>query len=246
MISNTEEFWDSAWKRHSDKYIAAVSRQAYYLYFLMGRGDRTCLELGAGSFRDTATLNKWGYKCTGTDFSEKSLLVARENYKQWSDKFFLADATSLPFEDKAFDVSFHNGLLVCFQDNAVVGKILAEQARVTRRLAVSTVHNRANLGLIQCFKEKARADNLYDIRFFQKEELIALMGEHFDDVKAFPFGLPWLDRLIGVVRNRIVLKVFYHWACRRPEWHSCERIMVAGRPRERTPVAGGSVSRPGT
>jgi hypothetical protein len=228
MLSNTKSFWKEAWGRHFSGYSHTVARQAHYLSFsALDRSIRTILELGAGSFRDTIRLNRWGYNCTGTDFSGEAVQRAREQFPDLADRFHEMDASKLTFPDRSFDLSFHNGLLVVFQDDSLVRQVIQEQVRVTARRVVCTVHNATNKPLVDRFKQLAEQDSLYDIRFFQPDELRSFLEPHCKSVSLFPFGLKWVDRFIARLPWRTGLRALYS-VCRRQGIENAERIMAVG------------------
>lgn len=222
------KWWSAAWKAHHRRYVARPSYQAYYLYCVLPRNAKRLLELGAGSFRDTAQLNQWGYDCTGTDFSPEAVALAQRTYPQWAQRFHTADATALPFGSKSFDVSFHSGLFACFEDDTMIKAILQEQARVSQIAMVCTVHNAHNEALQEQFHLKAQSDPLYQIRFFSREEITQLMHPYCERVLLYPFGALGCNRLIKYGRNRLLTRWYYRLTYRRWRWEHCERIMAVG------------------
>jgi len=222
------KWWSTAWQTHHQRYVSRPSYQAYYLDCILPKGVKQLLELGAGSFRDTAQLNRWGYECTGTDFSPEAVALAQRTYPQWADRFYTADATALPFESKSFDISFHSGLFACFEDDATINAILREQARVSRLAIVCTVHNALNTPLQERFRRQAKSDPLYQIRFFAPEEITRLMRPFCARLSLYPFGALWCNRLIKYGRNRLLTRWYYRLTYKRWRWESCERIMAVG------------------
>jgi len=73
------------------------------------RHERRLLEIGAGSFRDVAALNRWGVFGEGVDFSSESVERARKIQPAFSDKIKQMDAACLDYPDGAFDLTYHNG-----------------------------------------------------------------------------------------------------------------------------------------
>lgn len=227
MLANTKDFWTSAWSRHYDTYYSAVPRQAYYLDFVLDGADRRLLEIGAGSFRDSVRLNEWGYDCTGTDFSDEAATRAKAGYPQFAEKLHAMDASALEFEDNAFDVSFHNGFFVLFEDDAVIQSFLQEQLRVTKRKVICTVHNALNTQRVEKFRELSESDSLYDIRFFTPDEIKAVLEPHCTKVELFPFGVRTMDRLIRRVPWKSPLKYIYK-GLPKSDFSDCERVMAVG------------------
>lgn len=228
MSINTKEFWQSAWQRHHRAYLRTVGFQAYYLSFILKPHERRLLELGAGSFRDTARLNEWGYDCTGTDFSEESVQLAQQAFPRWASKIQMQDAAHLSFENQAFDVTFHNGFWVLFQEDEFLDQLLKEQVRVSKSRVVCTVHNALNQRQRVVFAEKAREDPLYDIRFFEPDEMRQLLQPHCREVRIYPYSVLHFNRLMKLIKQRALLKVVYLTTHRLWRIQNWERLMVVG------------------
>jgi hypothetical protein len=222
------QWWENAWKRHHQEYVSRPAFQAYYLYSVLPHGVSDLLEIGAGSFRDAAKLNQWGLKCIGTDFSTKAVELARKTYSRWADNFQVCDATRLPFASKSFDVSFHNGLFVCFQEDKMIHSVIKEQLRVSKKMIICTVHNAHNHRLKQQFEAKSRTDELYAIRFFTREEITEILTPCCRRVELYPFGSLWGNRLIKLIPSRHLVRLFYRLTYRHWDWIKCERIMAVG------------------
>ncbi|MEX0642670.1 MAG: class I SAM-dependent methyltransferase [Pirellulales bacterium] len=227
MPQNSQQFWAQTWSRHFDDYARNWGRQAYYLRFILHPDERQLLELGAGSFRDTVRLNQWGYDCLGTDFSDEAVARARRRYSDYAHCIHAMDATRLDVGDHSVDLSFHNGFFVLFDDDALIGRILAEQARVSRRRIVCTVHNALNRQQVERFRQLKQTDNLYDVRFFEPDEIRALLAPYCRHVKLFPFGHRLLDRSIRYL-NRIAPLDWMYQRIRARDIEQAERIMAVG------------------
>jgi hypothetical protein len=144
--------------------------------------------MGAGSFRDMAQFNRLGVNCSGMDFSQASVELARQIFPELAKKIFQGDAFSLSsVADGAFDTSFHNGLWILFGDQEV-SKLVAEQARVSRRVIMATVHNAHNPDFVAYFARLAETDPLYRIRFFEMEEMRAHLLKVCRSVIVVPVG----------------------------------------------------------
>lgn len=229
MLTNNQNFWNKTWDKYADIYTSSISRQAYYLYFLLPdiKIDKI-LELGAGSYRDTAKLNEWGYECHGIDFSKKAHKIACQNYPDFQKNLHCDDAFNLKWLDKTFDITFHNGFFVCFEDNQEIKLLLKEQVRVTKKIVVCTVHNSYNQSLIEKFKHKSHEDSLYKIRFFKEEELLSIMNPYFKRVEIIPFGLQFFDRIMRKIPNRYLLRFLYKQTFKYWNQEKCERLMFIG------------------
>lgn len=171
-----EAYWSQAWVRHIDFYLSAVPRFGYWLASRYPKGlGFSFMEIAGGSCRDSQYLYDAGYDAIGTDFDEKTLAYIRKRFPTAGDRIRREDAFALSPPDKSVDVTFSNGFWVLFEDDEKVLSLLKEQVRVTRRHAVFSIQNAENPKLRRTFAEKAKDDNLYDIRFFTREEVVALV-----------------------------------------------------------------------
>lgn len=186
-ITHKEE-WDEKWKLIFNHYQQDL-RHSYYVNAFLDEDDKRVLEMGAGSFRDMAQLNKLGIDCWGTDFSETSVSLAKKHFLSLENKIFQSDAFSLKnIRDKEFDCTFHNGLWVLFEDDQEILKLAKEQARVTKRKLIATVHNAHNKEFIEYFKQLSKNDELYKIRFFEKDEISDIILSVCKSVEIIPVG----------------------------------------------------------
>ena len=143
--------------------------------------------MGAGSFRDMAELRRQGLHCEGMDFSQESINRARRQFPEFERFIHQMSAFSMPFADNSFDVSYHNGFWALFSD-AQIDLLASEQARVTRRRMFATVHNAHNRRFVEYFDRMKIDDPLYDIRFFEVEEISSLMLKVCNAVSVVPVG----------------------------------------------------------
>jgi ubiquinone/menaquinone biosynthesis C-methylase UbiE len=83
------------------------------LDFVELNGQRSFLEIGCGSGFITQHLaNKYGGEVTGIDIDPRQIELARKGSIYIRDISYLeADATSLPFEDRKFDIVLSVGVL---------------------------------------------------------------------------------------------------------------------------------------
>ena len=185
-VNLSENYWDKQWLDKFDHY-QNDKRFAYYVRAILNKDENKLLEIAAGSFRDVATLNNWGYDCCGIDFSAKSIKMAKEFYSNIEDKICFQDAFSMSSLDKCFDLSYHNGLWGYFE-NDDIENLLKEQIRVTKKRVVATVHNAHNAQFVDYFKRLTLEDPLYNIRFFQIDEMKSLMSPYCKSVEVIPVG----------------------------------------------------------
>lgn len=175
MLNNdTQQFWETAWVRHLEQYLASPPRTGHWLMQALPLNGHTVLEIAGGSCRDSRFLATQGINCTGSDFERKTLEYLENRFKNSPLKLRQADGFALPFHDNEFYASFHNGFWVLFS-NADVRKLAVEQARITQRYMVILVHNKCNSELMDTFAQKAKTDELYRIRFFEPDEVIDIV-----------------------------------------------------------------------
>lgn len=184
--ASSSEGWDKKWADIFDHYQNDL-RHAYYIHALLESEERHVLEIAAGSFRDMAELRRRGIDCEGMDFSPESITRARRHFPDFSDAIHQMSAFDMSFPDKSFDVSYHNGFWVLFTDEQIKA-LAAEQARISRRRIIATVHNAHNRQFADYFERKKAEDPLYDIRFFEADEMTELMKEACTDVIVVPVG----------------------------------------------------------
>ena len=232
MLENTEEFWEESWIKHIDGYLNAVPRAGIFLsnYF---KNINTVLEIAGGSCRDSRYLANHGYAATGSDFDEKTLqYLQKQKFPNDKLKYSREDAFDLSFQNNSFDLAFHNGFFVLFNTNDTLVTMLKEQERVTKKYIVIFVHNKENKNLINFFKEKAKDDDLYKIRFFDKneiEEIIQDSGINYKEIKTLKFGgifdafyntkVKKLPNIFYPIKNYIVPKLY-----QLQKWEDTERI----------------------
>lgn len=185
---NNKNQWNKKWEQIFIKY-QNDTRNAYYVNSVLDENDYKVLELAAGSFRDTVTLNRFGIDCYGSDYSEKSVFLAKKMFPELADKFFVCDSFNLAdIKDKSFDVSFHNGFWVLFEDNNLLIKLFNEQKRITTNKIIITVHNRHNESFVEYFNSMSQNDELYRIRFFEIDEIKNLLKPHCKKLEIIPVG----------------------------------------------------------
>ena len=184
--SSSSKDWDSKWADIFEHYQQDL-RHAYYIQAMLDAEDRHVLEIGAGSFRDMAELRRRGVDCEGMDFSQESAQLARQQFPEFSSAIHQMSAFNMSFANKAFDVSYHNGFWVLF-DDVQIKALAVEQARVTRNRMIATVHNAHNRQFVEYFDRLKKDDPLYDIRFFEMDEVSSLMREVCSEVVIVPVG----------------------------------------------------------
>ncbi|MFN0186995.1 MAG: class I SAM-dependent methyltransferase [Aquabacterium sp.] len=227
-----QAFWEQAWVRHLEAYLAQPPRAGLWLVARFGlprlRGW-TVLELAGGSCRDARHLARLGVRAIGSDFDQRTLDYLAQRFPGDALTLQREDAAALSLADGAVDLSLHNGFWVLFSDDDRIAALLREQARVTRGVLVALVHNAGNPRQRAAFARKAQDDPLYDIRFFTPDELLALVaasGIAAARVRIEKFGGP-IDRLLrlpGPFRRPMQWLVprLYRWL----PWRQVERIAL--------------------
>lgn len=184
--SSSSKDWDNKWVDIFEHYQQDL-RHAYYIHAMLDAEDHHVLEIGAGSFRDMAELRRRGVDCEGVDFSQESVHLAKNKFPEFSGKIHQMSAFDMCFSNEAFDVSYHNGVWVLF-DDAQIKALAVEQARITRHRMIATVHNAHNQQFVEYFDGLKKDDPLYDIRFFEMDEVSDLMRQVCSDVVVVPVG----------------------------------------------------------
>lgn len=193
-----QAFWEEAWVRHIEAYLAAPPRTGLWLEARFRLRGWKVLEIAGGSCRDSRYLAERGIDAIGSDFDQRTLDYLLRRFPADRLRLVREDAAALSLPDRAVDLSMHNGFWVLFGDDERVVALLREQARVTRRVVVALVHNAANRRQAAAFARKAEEDPLYDIRFFNRTELAPLVfaaGLVPRSLRLEKFGGP-IDRLL--------------------------------------------------
>lgn len=227
-----EGFWVDQWQQKLEGYLRAPPRAGIFIRSLLGERVSSTLELGAGSCRDSLHLGELGYKATASDFNQRTMDFLRTRFPAAGVQFSVDDSRKLGFEDAAFDLVFHNGLIVCFDDDADVHAILREQFRVARRYALILVHNGENPRLRAQFAALGRDDALYRIRFYTRadvQRVLADAGLKPRSLQFLKFGGPadafYGERIRGIPNPLLrAAPSFVNSLYPLQPWHRVERI----------------------
>ncbi|MEO8716286.1 MAG: class I SAM-dependent methyltransferase [Acetobacteraceae bacterium] len=225
-----ESFWSDSWAQHIETYLAAPPRCGYWLEARFGLHN-SVLELAGGSCRDSRYLAARGASAVGSDFDEKTLAYLEDRFPNSTLQLRREDGYALSFRDNSVDLSFSNGFWV-YPDPDRLRALAFEQARVTRKWMVVLVHNALNERLVDSFRRAAQADRLYDIRFFDPDEIAELIRSFeipHSMLSVHKFGGPvdaLLYQRLARVPNPIsrasarVIPHIYRWQ----PWRQTERI----------------------
>lgn len=228
MLHKTPQFWTENWRRHFGEYVSYLPFQAYYLYCLLESPEEKLLEIAGGSFHDTSCLNSWGISCTGIDLCREVIRMAKEKNPALQNKLFVMDAKRLDFNDKTFDVSFHNGFLGYFEREEDIHPFLEEQVRVTKRLIVCSVHNELNSTLLRKFRRFSLVDDLYNIRFYTPRQLKKMLKPFCRTVEVRPFQVPEFDQIILRTEAKDFIKEIYNRYYHTLDIGRGKRLMAVG------------------
>ena len=224
-----KEQWREAWSRHLPNYHVAFPRTGFHLEMLFPDRSLRFLELGGATLRDANYLAKRGYEAVGSDYEPETVRVAAAACGNPALKTMVLDAFATGLPDDAFDVTFHNGLWVCFGSDEKIRQMIAEQARITSRYLVAIVHNDHNERLKRTFSERAKSDRLYDIRFFRRDELASFL-EPYGRTTIHPFGTRLSNRLVpGMVLGGLpyaIRRFLYRNVCPFEPLSTWERLVA--------------------
>jgi len=214
MLCSAEE-WNGQWRRWFDCYSKGNPRLGKWLRASYNFSGAKTLEIGAGSGRESLFLSAVANHVTCVDFAPEAVELLIGSGLPENMGALQADAASLPFSNNAFDFTFHKGVWILFADNARVTAMLREQLRVTKRIALAIVQNSRNETQVALARERALNDPLFNIRFFDPEEMRQLAEDVISrtsnkaTVRVLKYGNPRLSRHLGF------LGPFGEWLCAR-------------------------------
>ena len=167
--------WGGLLEDNRNRYARARPKRAMYILNYIQRNCDAMLlesfhEQGAFSGKDIKHLKE---SLGVGSFCASDLSIPVVNHlKDQSLSAVACDAFHLPFRNSAFDLTFHSGLLVCF-DNENAKDIVREQVRTTNKLAFVFVHNELSWvdKLSAFFKRVVLRKAIFSYRRFTKEEL---------------------------------------------------------------------------
>ncbi|MCP4727596.1 MAG: methyltransferase domain-containing protein [bacterium] len=131
---STKENWEKFWEKDKkvDDIYPTSDSIVINLQEFMDIKDKSILEVGAGTGRDSVKLSEGGADLTVIDYADNALIKVKEAQKMTGRSFDLirGDGTLLPFRDESFDVVFHQGLLEHFHDPM---SLFMENVRVLKK-----------------------------------------------------------------------------------------------------------------
>lgn len=226
MISEIERYWnerihDLEMTEHpvgSREFFADLDDyrfdKLHYLPRLVkfdGYRGKQVLEVGCGIGTDLVRFARGGAIVTGVDLSRTAIDLARKNF-EWNGlaarELRVANAETLPYEDRSFDVVYGHGVL---QYTADAKQLVRECHRVLRPggEAIFMVYNRiswlnamAKLTKVALEHEDAPVLKKYSIGEFR-----ALLGPFFQ-VEIVPERFPVKSRLHGGLKGVLFNTMF--------------------------------------
>jgi len=209
VINNSKKFWQESWKQHIEEYLTTTPRAGIFIqnYF---RDIKSVLEIAGGSCRDSRYLACHGYEATGSDFDEKTLNYLQRRFSNDKLKYSKQDAFHLSFKENSFDLIFHNGFFIYF-DNEKIFQMLKEQERISKKYIVIFVHNIENRELVDNFVKKSKEDDLYNIRFFNEyeiEKIVQDSGVKYKNIQILKFG-GFVDAFYRKKLKKIIPNIMY-------------------------------------
>lgn len=175
--------WDELIAEHGEQYRRSRPKRGQFVErYLKSFGvpessNGSFLEEGAFSAKDTIYLAE---KFPHANFVVLDLALETLKSNRQERVFPVSgDAFRLPFKDHSIDFTFHSGLIVLF-DNDRAEKIVAEQLRVTSKIAFVFGHNKANFVdvIVSWVRRKWLRLGLYQYRRFTLDELVGLCSRH--------------------------------------------------------------------
>lgn len=232
MTVNNPSFWSESWVRHVETYLASPPRCGIWLHKILGNRSLSVLECAGGSCRDSRYLFSLGYRATGSDYDEQTLTYLQQRFAVSTFQVSKQDAFAFTYDDHEFDVVFHNGFWIYFDEDLKLVELLREQSRVANGYAIALVHNIENKGLIKAFNEKSAKDVLYKIRFFDRRKLWEILERSQVSYQSFTFekfGGP-VDRLYTIERIFPMAAPLVRWVVPRlyrfQPWSMVERVAL--------------------
>lgn len=237
MLDNSKEFWEKQWEEKIEVYLKALPRTGYFIRWLIKKNNLKnpkILEIAGGSCRDSRFLANLGFYTVGSDYEPKLLEYLKNRFSDDPLYYSTEDAFNMTFEDSSFDLTFHNGFIICFDKNRDVKNIITEQLRVTSKFAVMLTHNLENSELREQFSDRIAKDKLYDIRFYDKGELLDILsqiGISKKQITFYKFG-GYFDGFFRKRIKRIIPNIFYKFSYKFvpylyqwQKWENTERIV---------------------
>ncbi len=193
--------WTGLWNKHFDDYSKSHARVGIFLNKFLVSKRIKIIEIACGSARDSIFLAKKGFNVIASDSNDQLIEMLKNKYKNINISFTSLDTFNLTQTSIKADIVFHNGLIGYFSDNKIK-EILKQQVSITEEKLIIFVHNKKNKKLHAKFLSNKKHDELFNIRFFEMDELLKIInnsGIEYKDVKFLKFG-----GIIDLVNNKYI------------------------------------------
>ena len=213
----SEEEWNNEWLKWFVRYSSGNPRLGKWISSTYRVAGAEILEIGAGSARESRFLAARAKCVNCVDFSPAAINLLTKSRLPENMKVLVADASVLPFPEKAFDLSFHKGVWVLFNEDEKLELFLEEQLRVTKGVVLAIVQNARNFKQVKEADLRSVSDPLFRIRFFDPDELKNLAKKVLKkscvsaSVRVLKYGNPRLSKIFspfGVFGDWIVSKIY--------------------------------------
>lgn len=152
-FDNSSVRWDKEVLNYLDEYHKSIPKHGIVIQNFINKSKnypKKILEIGAFSCKDSRYLAIQNKSCKvySVDISSEAVKSAKLISKKLNIKNHFVtrmDAFNLKFKDKEFDITFHSGFFIYFNNNSDINKLLAEQKRITRGHIIIFVHNKYSL-----------------------------------------------------------------------------------------------------
>lgn len=213
--------WREKWQDLLHRYLGGKPNLGIFIDNYIKNIDK-CLEVACGSSIDSIYLASKGLAATASDFEDNLIKTLQQKIKIDNLVYIIADAFNLPFCKNSYDLVFHNGFFVLFQDDLDICKLLLEQERISRKYIIVVAHNKENTNYFNRFRQLAKSESLYDIRFFTPAELkniVKKSGIKYKSIMLLKFGgisdvfyktkfKKIIPNILYLFRNSIVPKLY--------------------------------------
>ncbi len=214
-----KEEWDKEWQKWYARYSKGFPRIGTWIEINYPLAGLEILEIGAGSARESMYLARRAKSVTCTDFSESVIKSIRSSNPPRNVIATPKDAFQLGFPSQSFDITFHKGFWILFEDQDIA-RLFREQLRVTTGLLLALVHNSRNKHMVEDFACRGQEDPLFQVRFFDPAVLSSFLLKEMSaagysgKIRVRKFGgVNWLFKyrlpsILSSIRNRLASMLY--------------------------------------
>jgi SAM-dependent methyltransferase len=216
MLQSPED-WSFQWDKWFHCYSQGNPRLGKWLASKYAVTNATILEIGAGSGRESRYLSHSAKSVTCADFAPSAVRLLANSNLPSNMNVVEADAGNLPFSNKSFELTFHKGFWILFDNNEKLEQLLLEQLRVTRNVTLAIVQNGLNLKQVREAKAMAQNDPLFHFRFFIPHKIKNLAFKVVSEyginakIQILKYGSPSLSRALlplGALGDKLAVKFY--------------------------------------